>query len=184
MRPAADAESSVVDTAQLAIVVSGVVGIGSPIVAGVVGRANESQKTRRERAAHDVDDLREVLDGLLPVMFDHTNRVISLERSMQASAFGLLREEPAPETRASRRELYAANARLVVRRGRDDRLVRSLGDYLRVTDEAVAEIDQLWDAHEPFGYDDAQLGRRARSYWDAYEAFADMSTAVAGSAGR
>lgn len=64
------------DTAQLAIITSGTVGLGAPSLTALFGWLREEQSAKRELIANDLDDLRTLLDGLLPLMFDHTNRLL------------------------------------------------------------------------------------------------------------
>ena len=169
------------ETEQLAIVVTGAVGILAPAVAAGFGWLREKQQARRERVAKDLDDLRALLDELMPLMYDHTQQLIALESWLQRDTFGLPRAKAAPPQGVLRRDLYALNARLVIRRGRDDVLVASLSAYLKVTDEALAEIHALRERGEPFDYNDERLEQRAHSYWRAYEAFGDTCKSVVGS---
>ena len=91
------------------------------------------------------------------------------------------RSRPTAEmARSTRHKLYASNARLVVRRGREDRLVVALGRYLKPTDEAMVELEVINDDHDVLDVTDEQLAERAARYWSAYEAFADECKAVAG----
>ena len=51
-----------------------------------------------------------------------------------------------------------------------------LGHYLKLTDDAIAEINRLdWVRNEPFDYTDKQLEERAHTYWQRYEAFVDAA---------
>jgi hypothetical protein len=171
-----------VTTAELAIVVTGAVGLGTPALSARFEAIREGRRAIRERVSKDLDELRSVLDELTAVMFEHTTALVAVERWMQRSTFGDTPSKPAPELRPSRKTLYTLNARLWIRLGRDDPLVRSLGSYLELVDRAVAEIEALWPKNEPFDYSDAQLDQRAGTYWAAYEAFVDAAQAAAGSA--
>jgi hypothetical protein len=170
-----------VTTAELAIIVTGTVGLGAPALAAFFGWLREKQHAKRERVAKDLDDLRALLDELLPTMFDHTNRLLALEGWMRDQTIRRDREDPAPSTADTRRQMYASNARLVIRRGRDDVLVTSLGRYLKVTDEAKAELDTIYAENDVFDLSDEELEQRAHVYWQAYEDFGDTCKSVVGS---
>lgn len=128
----------------------------------------------------DTDELRALLDDLTAAMFEHTTNLIRRERWLMQSTLNLDPPKIAPDVLPTRRTLYTLNARLVIRRGRDDSLVESLGRYLKVTDDTIAEMNAL-DYPEPYDYSDEQLEQRAHSYWQAYEAFVDGSKIVAAS---
>jgi len=170
-----------VSTAEVAILTTGAVGLGTPAIAAFFQWLRDKGAAAREREAKDLDELRALLDELSAACYRHATKLISLEKWMQRSFLSLPNPTKAPNTTGTRRELYTLNARLVIRRGRDDRLVKSLGNFLRRTDEAVKEIGDLWTANEPFDYDDDQLDQRAHSYWEAYERFVDESKEIAGS---
>jgi hypothetical protein len=169
-----------ITTAEIAIVTTGAVGLGTPVLSAFFQLLRDKSAAKRDQRATDLNELRVLLDELTAVVYTHTTQLIELERWMQRSAFSLPNPEKAPETDPTRRELYTLNARLVIRRGRHDQLVKRLGSYLKLTDEAVAEIGSLWSKHEPFDYDDERLDARAHGYWAAYETFVDASKEVVG----
>lgn len=169
------------DTAQLAIVVSGAVGLGAPSITALFTHLRENRQAGREQAAKNLDDLRELLDDLLPMMFTHTSVLIRHELWMRDRTVTPSDPGPAPPPLDdSRRQLYTANVRLIIRRGREDRLTRALRQYLRLVDEGQAEIGKVWDTNDVFDQSDEQLAHRSSTYWDAYEAFADECTEVVG----
>jgi hypothetical protein len=158
------------------------VGLGAPALTALSTWLREKQQADRERARRDFEDLRALLDKLTPAMFDHTNLLLRLEEWMQDRATRRQRVDSPPDLEASRRQLYMLNARLVIRRGREDALVKSLGVYLKISDESRDEIGQLWEDDLSFDYSDKQLAERAGRYWSAYEAFTDDCKSVVGSA--
>jgi hypothetical protein len=168
-------------TAEVAILTTGVVGLGAPAISAFFQGKRDKGIAKREQLSKDLDELRRLLDELSEACYRHTTQLVNLEIWMQRSFLSLPNAEHAPEIGSSRRELYTLNARLVIRRGRDDDLVQVLGAYLKLTDDAVDEIGSLWETHGPFDYDDEALRARAHKYWAAYEAFVDAAKAIAGS---
>jgi hypothetical protein len=162
-------------TPELAILTTGIVGLGAPSIAAFFQWLRDKGGAERERWSKDREELRTLVDELCAATYQHTLLLTSLEAWMHRSFLGLPNEKTGPSTGATRRELYTLNARLVVRRGREDDLVRILGAYLKLTDEAIKEIGDLWMANEPFDYGDEQLAVRAHEYWAAHEAFIDAS---------
>lgn len=170
-------------TAEIAIVTTGAVGLASPAIAAGAQLLLADRTAQRERLSKDLDELRGLLDETTLALHRHTTDVVALEKWMQEFAFGLRRRtEEAPWTDATRQELYLLNARLIIRRGRNDEwLVRKLRECLELTDHAVEEIGSLWAAQEPFDYGDEQLQARANGYWSAYNDFVDVCKEIAGS---
>ena len=172
----------VVDTQTAAVVVAGVVGFGVP----ALNVYAERLRAQRGRDATEFDELRALLDDLTAAMFEHTERLVELEYRYQAtSTTGTLVKGALGETRdavsASRRRLYALNARLNIRRGRRDVLVTALGKYLEAVDRAMAGVDDMQLAGEPFDVSFQQLAERASVYWGAYESFIDRCHGVVAS---
>jgi len=162
----------------LAIIVTGAVGLGAPAIAQTFERFREKDRRKSARAEKTADELRGLLDALTGTMFEHTQLLVTLESWMRDSTIRPSGESPTgpgPDTRPTRRELYTLNGRLAIRRGRDDGLVKALGDYLKPTDEAIAEIERLWAHHEPFDCDDDALKDRASLYRQRYEDFVDAA---------
>lgn len=169
-------------TAELAILTTGVVGLGAPAIAAGAQWFLAGKTATRERRSRDLDELRELLDEITVVIHRHTKRVVAIEKWMQGSTFHLPHDEDAPDSRPTREKVELLDARLVIRRGRDDRvLVRALRKYLAVTDAALDQVERVWNEQEPFDYDDDVLTARADKYWDAYKDFVDASKGVAGS---
>jgi hypothetical protein len=166
-----------VTTAELAIVVTGTVGLGSPAIAHAFELIRERRRREGALAEKKADEMRSLLDSLTGTMFEHTGQLITLELWMSDSAMSRFsNNRPAPAVRSTRRELYTLNGRLVIRRGRQDELVTALRDYLRPTDEALAEIDASWEKAE-FFYTEKELNERASLYWQKYEDFVDTAKA-------
>lgn len=166
-------------TAELAVLVSGAVGLGAPAIAAYFQRGRDRGAARREREASDRQELRSLLDETTATLHARTKQLISLEKWMQASFLHRPRPASAPSVEQSDSPLIASlEARLVIRRGREDALVESFHSYLKVTDAALAEIGMLWDEGEPFDYDDDDLERRADRYRDAFAAFLDRAKRV------
>jgi hypothetical protein len=174
------AEDLRVETEQLAIVVTGAVGLGAPSLAALFGWLREKQHAQRERVEKDLDDLRDLLDQLLPLMFEHTQRLLAFERWVRDATTRRSHADAAPNLIETRRTLYAYNARLVIRLGRDHRLVTVLGHYLKDVDEAWSHVGQIHEEHDVFDADDAELAKRARLYWFTYEGVVDAAKAVVG----
>jgi hypothetical protein len=170
-----------VDTADLAIIVTGVVGLGTPGLSALFQWRRDQGTAARVRSDKDLDELRGLLDELTATMYTHTMSLIALEAWMRQSTFGLSHAKSSPRVQTTRATLYTLNARLVIRRGRDDQLLKALGVYLKTTDDAIAEMDALWPKGEPFDYTDEQLEARARRYWHVYEGFVDACKAEVGS---
>ncbi len=169
------------DTADLAILVTGAVGLGTPALSALFQSRRDEGAAARMRSGKDLDELRSLLDELTATMYTHTTSLVALEVWMRQSTFGLPHAKSSPRVQTTRATLYTLNARLVIRRGRGDQLVKALGAYLKPTDDAIAEMDALWPKNEPFDYADEQLEEHARLYWHAYEGFVDACKAEVGS---
>jgi hypothetical protein len=170
-----------VDTADLAILVTGAVGLGTPGLSALFQWRRDKGAAARARSDRDLDELRGLLDELTVTMHEHTTSLIALEGWMRRSTFGPPNAGTSPHVETTRATLYTLNARIVIRRGRDDQLVEALAAYLKPTDDAIAEMDALWPKNEPFDYTDKQLEERAHHYWHVYEGFVDACKAEVGS---
>ncbi|MGV1047868.1 MAG: hypothetical protein ACOYD4_05005 [Solirubrobacterales bacterium] len=167
-------------TAELAIITTGAVGLGTPALSALFQARRESEAAARDQRAKDRDELRGLLDQTTAALHDRTERLTALESWMQRATFGLPKAKHAPKFEPDQRALLLTmEARLVIRRGRGDILVTALHEYLRLTDAALTEIDRRWNPdEEPFDYSDEQLADRALSYRQAFDHFVDRSKEV------
>lgn len=168
-------------TAGLAIVTTGVVGLGAPAISAYFQRLRDEDGAAQARHSKDLDELRRLLDEAAAVLHRWTQQLIGLEQWMQRSTFGLPNAKHAPRMELEDRALISTlEARLVIRRGRNDGLVTKLQAYLRLVDKALAEIDARWTGTDPFDYDDEELAARAIDYRRAFDAFVDTSKEIVG----
>ncbi len=169
-------------TAEVAIVVSGAVAIGTTGFTAFFQWLREKSAAARERTGKDLDELRSLLDELTAAMHRHTTQLIALEHYLDLRDMtpGGARGK-VPSVHPTQRILYTLHARLVIRLGRGHWLVKRFDEYLDLTNGAMGEIDTLFKSGEPFAYEDVQLQERARSYWRAFGTFVDGSQALVGS---
>jgi hypothetical protein len=165
--------------AGIAIVTTGVVGLGTPAISAYFQRLRDRDAARRERQSKDRDELRGLLDEATAAMHEWTEDLISLEHWMQLRTFGLPRSKRASELDPGKRaDLATLEARLVIRRGRGDVLVSAFRDYIETTDAGKSEIDASWFQDEPFDCSDDQLAERAECYRARFGVFVDKSREI------
>jgi hypothetical protein len=168
-------------TAELAVLVSGAVGLGAPTISAAFQRSRDKDAVERDRETRDRDELRALLDETAAALHIRTEQLILLEQWMRASTLRLPKTDEHPEVEASTGPLLSTlEARLVIRRGRGDALVDAFTTYIELTDGALEEIDEGWARQEPFDFDDSQLEGRADRYRGAFEAFVDRAKETLG----
>lgn len=166
-------------TAELAILVSGTVGLGAPTISALFQKSRDKGVAQRERAARDRDELRALLDEIAAALDARTEQLVESEQWMRESFLHRSKSDEAPDVEPSKgTHLSTLKARLVIRRGRRDTLTAAFEAYIDTTDQALEEIGSMWRNHEPFDFDDARLDERAARYRRALEVFLDRAKAI------
>jgi hypothetical protein len=166
--------------ALVAVVGSTSAAISVPLINGVFQRAIDRRRYRHEREAKDLDELRAMLDHAAQSAFEFTGLLILFEQlaAMDHRSLGERRQE-LTEMRST---LYTTNARFVIRRGREDDVVKAFGRWLGSVDRVLADFDRIWVPHgAPVVYGDDELELLAKDHWEAYEGFLDAAQALVGS---
>lgn len=164
--------ASVIGSASTAIAV--------PLINAAFQASGDRRRSRQEREAKDLDELRMILDHAAQTAFEFTRLLVAFENlaSQDYRPLGQKRQVLAER----RMTLYTDNGRLVIRRGRNDRVVKAFGGWLESVDRVLAEFDRIWGPNgEPVIYSDEELDRLAKEHWHAYEAFLDAAQALVGS---